>query len=75
MSNTTKLTKDSVPALFAALKDHLQNKRLMSKFSNNTNIARVNLYGLLDNKHKPSYDKFLDILEEAGYEVTITAKK
>lgn len=71
----TILNKEIVPIIFAALKVDLQKGRLMTAFSNKVKLPRVNLYGILGNHHKPSYDKFIDILNAAGYDIIIKARK
>ncbi len=71
----TVLNRDIVPIIFATLKNDLQNSRLMTAFSKKVSLSRVNMYGILKNTHKPSYDKFIDIMNAAGYDVIIVPQE
>lgn len=65
------LNSNNLSELFTTLKEDLQDKRNITKFAKESGINRVNLYGILKNQHRPSADTLLDLLNTAGYEVTL----
>ncbi len=65
------LNKDIVPIIFADLKIKLQNTRQVTNFAKTVGLARSQLYCTLNNKHKPSYDVLLNILDKAGFDIFI----
>ncbi len=69
------LNKDNLSELLTDIKEDLQDNRAMTKFAKESGINRVNLYGILKNEHRPAADKFLDLLNAAGYDVLITLVK
>ncbi len=66
------LNKDNLSKILTDIKEDLQDNRSMTKFAKASGINRVNLYGILKNEHRPAVDKFLDLLNAAGYSIILT---